>query len=72
MNYIKSQKDCLIDLLIIMLGCFISAFGVNLFLAKAHLLSGGATGIALIFQYLFGINSGIIVFIINIPLFIVS
>ncbi|MPQ43762.1 YitT family protein [Clostridium tarantellae] len=72
MNYIKPQKDFIIDLLIIIIGCFISALGVNLFLAKAHLLSGGATGVALIFQYLFGINSGIIVFIINVPLFVIS
>lgn len=72
MDYIRSKKYFLIDVAIIMVGCFIASLGVNLFLARAHLLSGGATGVALIVQYLFGINSGIIVFIINIPLFVLS
>lgn len=72
MDYIKSQKDLIIDLLLMVLGCFISSLGVNFFLASSHLLSGGVTGIALIFQYLLGINSGIIVFLINIPLFLLS
>jgi len=43
-----------------------------MFLANAQLISGGATGVGLIIQYLTRINSGITVFIINIPLFILS
>ncbi len=72
MNYIKEKKDLLLDYAFILLGCFIASLGVNLFLSNARLLSGGATGIALIFQYLMGVNSGIVVFIINIPLFALS
>lgn len=66
------KKTTIIDIAFIILGCFIASMGVNLFLAHAKLLSGGATGIGLIFQYLFGINSGIIVLIINVPLFALS
>ena len=66
------NKTCIVDLIVIILGCFISAIGINLFITNAQLLSGGATGIALIFQYLFNIPSGIIVFLINIPLFFIS
>ena len=72
MDYIRSKKYFLIDVAIIMVGCLIASLGINLFLARAHLLSGGATGVALIVQYLFGINSGIIVFLVNIPLFVLS
>lgn len=72
MNLIKNKKIFLIDALIIILGCFIASLGVNLFLVHAKLLSGGATGIGLIFQYTLGINSGIIVFLVNIPLFVLS
>ncbi|ABG85759.1 YitT family protein [Clostridium perfringens] len=72
MNYIKEKKELLIDNAFILIGCFISSLGVNLFLSNAKLLSGGATGIALIFQYLMGVNSGIVVLLINIPLFILS
>lgn len=72
MNLIRKQKVFIIDALAIILGCFIASLGVNLFLVHAKLLSGGATGIGLIFEYKFGINSGIIVLLINLPLFILS
>ena len=58
--------------MVIIIGCLISSLGVNLFLSNAGLLSGGVTGIGLILQYLWNIPSGITVFILNIPLFIVS
>ena len=72
MNLIRKQKVFIIDALAIILGCFIASLGVNLFLVHAKLLSGGATGIGLIFEYKFGINSGITVLLINLPLFILS
>lgn len=70
-DFFKS-KTFYIDVVIIILGGFISSLGVNLFLSQAKLLSGGVTGIALILQYVSNIPSGISVFIINIPLFFVS
>ena len=62
----------ILDFFFIFVGCVIASLGVNLFLVNAQLLSGGATGIALILQYLAEVPSGITVFIINIPLFFVS
>lgn len=72
MNYIKSRKTNIIDVVIIFIGCLIASLGVNVFLVHAKLLSGGATGLALIVQYLTGFKAGYTVFIINIPLFILS
>lgn len=72
MNLIRKQKVFVMDALAIIVGCFIASLGVNLFLVHAKLLSGGATGIGLIFEYKFGINSGIVVLLINLPLFILS
>lgn len=72
MSFFKKNKDFIIDVAVIFLGCLIASLGVNLFLTHAKLLSGGATGIALIFEYIFGFNAGFSVFIINIPLFILS
>ncbi|GIM29933.1 membrane protein [Clostridium polyendosporum] len=72
MDYIRGKKDFIFDIILIILGCFIASLGVNLFLIHAKLLSGGATGIALIIQYLTGFKAGFSVFIINIPLFILS
>ncbi|MBK1812523.1 YitT family protein [Clostridium sp. YIM B02505] len=72
MDYIRTKKSYILDILIIVTGCFISSLGINLFLTHARLLSGGATGVALIIQYLKGFNAGFSVFLINLPLFIVS
>lgn len=66
------NKHMVLDFIFIFIGCIIASLGVNLFLVNAQLLSGGATGIALILQYMFSVSSGITVFIINIPLFFVS
>ncbi|MBU3104825.1 YitT family protein [Clostridium gasigenes] len=69
---IRQNKTVLLDFIIIFLGCLIASLGVNLFLTNAKLLSGGATGVALILQYTANISSGITVFIINLPLFLIS
>ena len=72
MKYLIKSKNFYVDILVIIIGSFISSLGVNLFLSNAKLLSGGVTGIALILQYLWEVPSGITVFLLNIPLFFVS
>lgn len=69
---ISINKYMILDFILIFIGCIIASLGVNLFLVNAQLLSGGATGVALILQYIYSIPSGITVFIINIPLFFIS
>ena len=69
MNLIKKNKDFILDVVIIFVGCFIASIGVNLFLSHAKLLSGGVTGIALILEYITNFPSGVSVFLINVPLF---
>lgn len=66
------KKNFIIDVVLIIVGCFISSLGVNLFLTHAKLLSGGATGIGLMVEYLVDIPSGFIVFLVNLPLFFLS
>ena len=72
MKYLIKSNNFYVDILVIIIGSFISSLGVNLFLSNAKLLSGGVTGIALILQYLWEVPSGITVFLLNIPLFFVS
>lgn len=72
MKDLFKSKSFYVDVVVIILGCFISSLGVNLFLSNAKLLSGGVTGIGLILQYMWNIPSGITVFILNMPLFFVS
>ena len=42
------KKYMVLDFILIFAGCIIASLGVNLFLVNAQLLSGGATGVALI------------------------
>ena len=49
-------------------GCFIASCSINLFLVPAHLLTGGATRIAIIFYYLAGLPIGLQTFLYNVPL----
>lgn len=61
-----------VNILYTILGCFITAIGINMFLVNAHLLSGGVSGIALILQYTLKFPAGISFLVINIPLLLLS
>lgn len=56
----------------ITLGSAISGVAFNLFIIPNMLLSGGISGIALILNYLFNTNTGLMIFIFNIPIFILG
>lgn len=56
----------------IILGCLIASCSINLFLVPSHLLTGGATGIAIIVYYLANFPIGVQTFLYNIPLLIAS
>ena len=59
-------------LLLVLVGSLISAVGVSLFIAPNKLLSGGLTGLALMINIVHPINVGLIILIMNIPLFILA
>lgn len=56
----------------ICLGSVINSIGVNLFIIPSKLLSGGLSGISLIIHYLLDFPVGLLLLILNIPLFILS
>ena len=56
----------------IALGCLIASVSINLFVVPSHLLTGGATGVAIIFYYLFDLPVGAQTVLYNIPLFYAS
>lgn len=57
-------------ILFILFGDLLCAMAVNLFFVPNRLLSGGVGGISILIQYLTDIPAGIMMFIINIPIFI--
>jgi uncharacterized membrane-anchored protein YitT (DUF2179 family) len=58
--------------IMICLGSVISSIGVNLFIIPSKLLNGGLSGVSLIIHYLFNIPLGLLLLLLNIPLFILS
>lgn len=65
-------KKILKEILGTILGAFVMAIGVSLFLLPNQLSTGGISGIATILYYLFQIPMGTSILIINIPLFLLS
>lgn len=56
--------------LMIISGAALGGIAFNVFLMPHKLLSGGVSGIALILNYIFGLNPGVLVFVFNIPIFL--
>lgn len=50
------------------IGCLLSGLAINAFLVPHHLLSGGVSGLAIIFYFLFGFPIGVQILLMNIPL----
>ena len=67
---LSNKKLFIKNMFIIVFGNILSAIAINGFLIPNKLLSGGIGGISIMIQYLTGIPTGIIVFLINIPIFI--
>lgn len=65
-------KRVILEILGTILGSFVMALGVSLFLLPNQLSSGGVAGIATITYYLLNIPMGIMILLVNIPLFLVS
>lgn len=65
-----SKYRYIVMILMIILGSAIGGISFNVFLIPHRLLSGGVSGVALILNYIFGINPGVLIFVFNIPIFI--
>ncbi len=68
----KTVFDILKRYSIATLGCVIYSLGVSLFLSPNNIFTGGVTGIALIIQHVSGWGAGLLIVIINIPMFILG
>lgn len=66
------MKKRIKELIGTVLGSFVIALGISLFLVPNKLSTGGFSGIATITYYLFNIPVGIFMLVLNIPLFIMA
>lgn len=62
----------LTDTLTYVFGGALYSVAVNCFLSENHILNGGFTGLATAINYLFGLPIGTVIFLLNIPLFIIA
>jgi len=69
---ITKFKKNFIEILETLLGAFIMAIAVSLFLLPNELSSGGFSGIATILYYLFNFPVGTTIIVLNVPLFILA
>ena len=66
----KKIKPYIIDFLFIILGSFVLAIGINMFLAPNKISSGGISSIGTVLLHIFGIKMSITNFVANVVLFV--
>lgn len=69
---LEGIKEILTKLFFIVLGNLLCSLAFNLYFVPNGLLSGGVGGAGIMIQYLTGMPSGISVFLINLPIFVVG
>lgn len=67
-----NKKEFALDFLFLTAGCLIYSASVAIFTAPNKMAPGGVTGIATILHYTIGTPIGIMIFILNIPLFVLG
>ena len=62
-------KTLFLDYFQIVLGCYIGALGLTMFLVPNKVAAGGVSGLATVLHYLFEFPVGWTMLVLNIPLF---
>ena len=68
----NKAREFFVDTFIFIVGGVLYSIAINCFLSKNNILNGGFTGIATILNYLWDLPIGTVIFIMNIPLFIIA
>ena len=68
----KSVKRHIFDYICITIASFVYAVGVAMFIDPSNLAPGGLTGIAIIVSRLSGVETGTLIFILNVPIVLVG
>ena len=72
MSNFNEKKELILDILIVILGNFLIALGVNLFILPCDVLSGGVSGIAVALQPIFHLPPTLVINFLTIGLFLVG
>ena len=63
------MKKFIFKMLLITFGAFLAAFAIEGFLVPNQVIDGGIVGISMMISYLTNINLGILLFVLNVPLY---
>jgi uncharacterized membrane-anchored protein YitT (DUF2179 family) len=66
----RQLRRILLDYALLTIGAALLAINIDLFLVPNRLVSGGATGLATVLHIQFGLPTGLVVLVLNIPLFV--
>lgn len=69
---LKNSKEIIKDIIYMIIGTTLIAGGIVLFLLPNKISSGGFSGIATIFYYLFDLKMGNVIWFLNIPLLVIG
>lgn len=69
-EYFGDNEEIATTVTAIVIGCLLSSFAINFFFIPNKLLSGGVGGISIIIELLTGLPAGIMLFAINLPIFL--
>ncbi|MEE1185641.1 MAG: YitT family protein, partial [Acutalibacteraceae bacterium] len=68
----KKIKPIIIDIVGYLIGAFIYSAAVTMFISPNEISPGGVTGVSTAVNYLFGLPTGMVLLIINIPIIIIG
>ena len=68
----KNNKRIIFELIMIMIGCGIYGFSLDMISVPNQLTDGGISGITLLFKHFWGVNMGLSSLLLNIPLIILG
>ena len=68
----ETGKELALDFLYDIVGGGIFAIGTHCFVSPSNIAPGGASGIAIMFNYLFNLPIGTMIFVVNVPLMILA
>lgn len=68
----KKIRKSIFDILIYILGGALYSIGINCFASPNNIAPGGLTGVGVIINHIFGLPIGVLIIVLNIPLFIIG
>ena len=68
----KQIRKSIFDILIYILGGSLYSIGINSFASPNNIAPGGLTGVGVIINHIFGFPIGVLIIVLNIPLFIIG